>query len=376
RVGAIAAAAVAAVAAALVWGSGLDRLSRTEPALARLVPGVARSNAWFVESTVALRKRQPSRATAAARLAVIAEPVDAGSVSALAGARLAAGDGANAARAFRVAGALGWRDRTTQLYWLAAALQAGDFAVAAQRIDALLRQQPALPQAAALLAQLERDPAGRRALAEQLAARPAWLGAYLGAGGVAGDQLADRARVLAEPALRHIGCDEVAPLAQALLASGRSATARELSQSRCGAARNGLLEDGRFAQARLSGGTLFGWQFGGEGGLDIRLERAAGGQAVIVSSSLPGVQVFAAQALQLVPGRYSIRWRAQGEGLRVRLTCQRGSGGFLEARAAGSGSFTTTAAVAGGCAEPWLELAILPDSGSVRITEVSIAPAG
>ena len=146
--------------ATLAWGSGVDRMARTSPALAQIVPEPLRARAWRSEASLALL-RQANTAEALAERAVRADPIDPASTSLLGAARFAGGDGPGAAAAFRVAGALGWRDQPTQLYWLLAALQAGDYPVATERLDALLRQAPVYPQAPALLGRLGATPGGR-----------------------------------------------------------------------------------------------------------------------------------------------------------------------------------------------------------------------
>ncbi|MCA1661542.1 MAG: hypothetical protein LC648_05065 [Novosphingobium sp.] len=387
RLGAAAASMAAALAAYAAFGSGLDRISRGDPQAAPRVPDDFRSNAWRSLSARALAERRLAEATAAAEAAVAADPADPAAASALGLARLNAGDGAGAEAAFRVAGRLGWRDLPTQIYWLGVAAEVGDHAAAAERADAILRQNVALLEQPRLLAALEATPGGRRALAARLATRPPWFAEYLDRTfTLSPDDLAARARVLEEPALRAaaIACGEVRGLGRALVERDRAAQGRRLLGRFCGADGGSRLRDGGFERARLDQAAGDGWRFAGAGGLEVRLTDASavGGRAAVVDSRLPFRTVFASQALALAPGRYRIGWRARDAAGRasgriaVRLACSPGVGGFPAATAAGGDRFTTLAEVRAERASQTLELAILPGSGSVTIDDVALAPIG
>ena len=375
--------------ATLAWGSGFDRMTRAAPQLAQNVPEALRAHAWRAEATRAL-EQNPSRAEVLAAHAVVADPIDPASASLLGAARFARSDGPGAAAAFRVAGALGWRDQETQLYWMLAALQASDYPVATERLDALLRQAPNYPQGAVLLGQLGATPAGRAALAKRLAARSNWFHVYLSTfDGVSPAQLADRAAVLDEPAMApaKVTCSEIGPLTGALYGQDRAVEARRLWRSHCGA-REALLADGGFDAARLNETSPFAWQFMGEGGLDLRLDpteqgagRSNAGQALVAASTLPQRRVIAVQSVQLEAGRYRLAWRARDAGgaptarIAARLTCKRGEGAWPESAVHSDDLRTALAEVSPGCAVQWLELALDPGSGAVSLDEVSLTPA-
>lgn len=382
RIALTAAIALAAVAA---LGSAADRMSVTRPEIAGTVPEAFRRHAWRPVALAMLRQGPRAVAVTAAERAVAADPLDSGALAVLSFVRLTLGDAAGSDRAFRVAGALGWRERATQLYWISSALAAGDATVAAERIDALLRQDQTLAQAPQYFAALAARPAGRRALAARLALRPPWLGAYFGnLGELAPDQLVRRAQVLGEPALAppRVRCAEVRALSAALLTRGEGARGRDIELRFCGARHSaGGLRDGGFDQAQLNGTDPFGWQFVGEGGIDLALSAApagSAGQAVTVASSLSARRVFARQTLQLAPGRYRVAWRTRDQGgapaVLARLTCSPDSGGFVEPSRQAAGRYAGTATVPANCTTQWLELAVAAGASGF-VDDVALAPA-
>lgn len=367
-------------------GSGLDRMSAKNPALAGLVPPPFRANAWRGAGALALAGRHLPAAQAAATEAVRRDPMDAASASALGMTRLTSRDGSGAAAAFRVAAQLGWRDMSTQLYWMAVATNSGDFAIAAERADALLRQDAQLREQPLLLAALERLPGGRKALATRLALRPEWFGDYWNKLYLLKpEQLLARARVLDEPALHpaRMTCSEVNTMVGALLANRRSGPGRAILKRYCGAGNGGLLADGGFERARIAEPSPFGWQFTGAGGLDVRLEPGPGdsGKAVVIDSALPMRQIFASQTLQLPPGSYRVSWRMPGsDGTGVsrivaRLTCQQNGGDFLAAAPSGGDRYAALARVNPDCPLQWLDLAIDPGEGAITVDDVTVTPA-
>lgn len=152
------------VVAALLSGS--DRQSRDFPNSPSFVgwpydTGAARAKAaqFFIRSG-------PASAIGYARRAIVSDPVSAQAVSILARAELYSGHPLQARKAFQVSGQLGWRDAMTQIYWLDQALQDNNFRVAAERLDALLRQTPDDENRERFIAAVTATPEGRSALAE------------------------------------------------------------------------------------------------------------------------------------------------------------------------------------------------------------------
>lgn len=377
RAGAAAVSVTAAVAAAAALGSGLDRLSRSHPQVAPLVPESFRSQAWRKAAAGALGQGRGTAARAGAEAAVRADPADPAAVSLLGLVRLAANDAAGADAAFRVSGSLGWRDMPTQLYWLSVAPAIGDHPVAAERADAILRQNAAVLEQPQFLAALEATPAGRSALAARLASRPPWFAEYWNRTfTLPPARLVQRAAVLDAPELRRarLTCADVRGLATRLAQSGYTNESRHTLQRFCPGARAGLV-DGGFERARLDATSPAGWQFVGTGGVGLRLVDGDGraGGAVTVISSLPYRVVFATQQLQLAPGRYRVAWRTREDDgatsprIAVRLDCRNAVGEFFSESPA-------MVEVDAACPDQMLELAILPGAGSVAVDDVAVTP--
>ena len=367
-----------------VLGSGLDRMSEANPALSDMVPHAFRAAAWRGASALDIAGGRVVAAGNNATQAILADPMEAASNSALGFARLQLHEGVAAEAAFRVAGQLGWRDKTTQIYWMTLSADSGAFPLAAQRADALLRQDVNLRTQPRLLAALEASRAGRNALAARLALHPEWAGGYwnvlhlLDPG-----QLANRARMLEEPALRPpvLACADVRTMAGALEKPDLTRS-RAILEQFCHRPGNTLLADGGFEAAQLSNAAATGWQFTGEGGLDVRIDAGAGstGKDVTVSSALAMRQVFASQALELRPGQYRLSWRMPGSagntapGIAIRLTCQQSTGDYLVPRPAGRERWKVSAEVREDCPLQWLELAIDAGAGPVAVDDVALEP--
>lgn len=169
-------ALVMAVVASLAQ---LDQQSRLSPAYALLVPEGFSGNAARERSKLAVQTSDPSRALAEARQQIALRPMPAESLTVLALAAIEAGDTETARNALGAASRRGWREPISQLASGEAALQQGEYTVAAQRVSALLAtgnlQEPAMD----LLARLLESPEGREAFALRLAAFGRWQGNVL-----------------------------------------------------------------------------------------------------------------------------------------------------------------------------------------------------
>lgn len=232
----------AVVYLALALVSGADRSAATKAGKAVRFPRALAVESLGLAGDNAISEARYDDALAIARRAVARAPIEPTSTALLGAAWLGKGDDAQARAAFTVAGRLGWRVPLTQAYWMRMALDAGDTRVAALRLDALLRQNPALLGNDQALAPIEASPAGRSALAARLATRPPWLPAYVNDHGEAGhDAMLRRASVLLNLAARRpagvgvrLGCDVIRPAAVRLMVLNEPELARSLWRAHCG----------------------------------------------------------------------------------------------------------------------------------------------
>lgn len=375
----LAAGVLATAYAALAIGSGLDRLSVNHPQLERLVPAPFRAGAARSGAALALAQGNDN-APSLAEQALRAGPVDRRAASLLGSARLLDGDLPGAEAAFRVSAQLGWRDPATQAYWYRAALDAGDHAQAAERLDALLRVNPGYRGAASLLAPLESTPEGRAALATRLAARPGWLASYF----LPGDEVdkdAARRRAAVATALPaaglRLGCKGAAPFVRALLGRNLRRDASRVWAEHCGEQPAAGLEDGDFA--RLAGDSTnspFGWQRQSFADLDLAFESAADGTVAVTLRNEASVsRPFLSQPLALPPERYRLtaNLSANGTGrIAASLTCadhpQLPTG--VVGDIGGEGQLLDVPP----CADQLLSLWLRPGTGRVSLANIRLEP--
>lgn len=304
---------ILAYAAASI-GSGLDRLALKAPGLAGFVPAFLAADAHKAGSVAAIAGGDVPRGEAAARLAVSSDPVDRRPTALLGAVRWMAGDAQDAENAYRVAAQFGWREPLTQRYWLEAALQAGDYPLAAQRLDAILRADPRVPDADRLLAPFERTEGGRDALASRLSLAPSWTDRYLSPGpDLPRAELVARAETVA--ALRKLGarldCEAVARFTQLLLQQGLRLLAERVWGAQCDGAYADVLADPAFRRAaRGSFDDPFGWRVAHGGDLSVQPTAVRTGLAI--TSTAPARRLALSQLVALHPGDYVIMADVQG----------------------------------------------------------------
>ena len=368
--------------------SGMDRIARTNPAVAGQVPMPFARAALRTLGNQALAGQRGSDAAAYGWYALDRAPLEADAVALFAAGQLASGKTAQAERAFGVAGRMGWRVPVTQAYWLSRALQADDFAGAAMRLDALLRQQPTLIGQQALLDQVERDPAARAALVERLDPETEWLGRYLN------EVFALPPQVLRQRALMMIdaadaglvlGCDRMSNLAGAMTNLNLYTEAAALWDAQCPQSA-GLLKGGDgFAALNLQGTrNPFAWQVLGNGDLLLGLVPVPGqsGQRLTIDGSPPIAERFLTKLLLLEPGRYRLSWRTgdssgdQSEAIRVALVCKGDERSRLEDQTPGTqGRVSALVTITPGCTAQQLSFAHAPGgSSSVWLEAVRLDP--
>jgi hypothetical protein len=373
--------------AVLALGSGLNRMSAYRADAASVTPALFRTQAARMLAAQAIAREDLTTAQVEARRAVLRDPIDTQSLGLFGQAALAAGQAEPARAAFTLSGQLGWREPATQAFWMASALQAGELDAAAQRLDAILRQQPTHPQRATLLGLFEANEAGQFRIAERLRLRPAWAVPYfhmladlpaqtLTARSIVGVELA------ATYGLRD--CAMVAPLVGELTNRDNAAAAFSLWSAQCRApADTALLADGGFETARLAQPpTPFDWQFSNDGALSMALGKVPGfnGQALTLMSDASGELQAAIRQMRLPAGRYTATWRARdiagnaAPAIGLSVSCDRSGRRLLPASLhdQAGGGFAATIQVAADCPTQWLSINIAAKADSVTVDDLAI----
>ena len=381
---------VAAVAAYtfLALGSGADRLSAGRPELARKIPLVFAAEAVRTSGAEALAGGQAVAAAQIGTRALLSAPTDPQSAAIFAAGRLASGDRVTAERAFRVAGQLGWRVPITQSYWMGQALASGNYEIAALRLDALLRQQPALLRQRQLIDPMERNPAGRTAMIKRMALAPVWLGYYAGdVYGLPADVLLQRAAVLDEAARSGliVGCAAIAPIANALVATGQPRAGSGLWRQHCLPSGRGLVSDGDLATLDIAAKPgAFTWEIIGNGELSLSVLPSGDGhgQRLLIEGRADVPRAVLAQLIVLDPGRYELRWRtgdSQGRAsdhIRAGFACA-GESPVWTAPVLdrGTGLWRAAVQVDARCPAQRLTFAAAPGAGQVWLEQIALIRA-
>lgn len=389
---------VVVIASALIYAavalmSGADRIARTDARFAAVVPGPFRANADVLFAQAALARQNYKAMEQAGAGAVRRDPLGTSSAALYGWALFAQGNDAGATAAFRVAGQLGWRDPLTQVYWFAAAIQQRDYPVAAQRIDALLRQNPEDRQRDAVIYQLESVPEGRKALVERMKERPGWISAYASDLPPLPPQMV-KARfqtlLLLGQSGTRLGCAGIAKYVQRLVDARMMPQAQLLRDAHCGQpagvqVAGQLLSDGGFED--VSGDrplTPFDWDIAADGSLDLALGEVSGnaggmtGKNVAVSNSGAITRAFANQLLAVGAGRYRLSGLIAADApdaLRhfgVALACSGGVRDQLRGIAIADGRFTVPVFIAADCRDPRLMLTIAPGAGRITIDSLAL----
>ena len=303
------------VYAALAAGSAADRLSADNPGLAAKVPAPFGSVAVRTLGAQSLSDGKALDALALGTRAIRDAPTDPQSTALFGAGKLATGDRLQADRAFRIAGQLGWRVPITQSYWMGQALADGKYDIAALRLDALLRQQPALLRQRQLIDPMERNPAGQAAMIARMQLRPAWLKAYTGdVFGLPVDMVLQRAEVLSGAARAGlvVGCDQAAPIASMLAGSGQPKAGVALWQQHCPAAGTSLIGDERLLTLDIGATpSAFTWVLVGNGDLSLAIgpSGTGPGKRVQIDGRAERARPVLTQQVVLDPGRYALSWR-------------------------------------------------------------------
>lgn len=327
------------LAAMCVW-SALDRLAGQGLLVRAPASLLTGGHALIARAAQAQARGNAAAAQTLAAAALRRRPIDPAALRVAGFAAILAGRGARGDALMRLAGAAGWRDGPTQLYWAEAALDAGALDVAAQRLDAVRRAaKPGSAAGLALLQRLEATPAGRAALVERLAGPGQyWAGEYLerldGLDPAAIDHRIATVTLAARAGVTDIDRDR---LGWALVDRDRADLAARLAGVGVGA---GPV----FAFAPVASGARpgpFAWTIDGQAGIDATVARRGAGYALHVQADGPSLLPLASRLVRLSPG--STRLALSIEGARTTMpliaTLRCLGTGTATAQPIGSGSF-------------------------------------
>lgn len=372
-------AVLSALALLCLW-SAADRLAGQGVLLKLPTPLLTGGQALLARVTLAAKRGDRADAVALSRAALRRRPIDARSLRVAGLAAIAAGDLQRGDTLMRAAGAAGWRDVPTQLYWAQAALSAGDGEVAAERLDALIRGGVSAARTRALGRALEASAAGRAALVRRWAEPDSWAAAYLAdVAGLAPTDLDHRLQTIDAARAAGIVRDRstAAGIAWALVERGRP----DLAYRVAGQAPGRVL-----ASFEASGETRpgpFAWSFTPAAGLDTAVERHGGGMALHVVASGSTLLPIASQLVRLPPG--PARLDAAVEGARTdlpviaTLTCSDGTSATAEPLPTTTGHIAERLTVARGCGFQRLTLSVAGEEtrrgADLWLSAVTITPA-
>ncbi len=339
--------------------------------------GASRSRA-----TQALIGDGPARAIPYIQRAIMTDPLDSRIVGLLGRARLVAGEEEAAETAFRVSGQLGWRDPNTQIYWMGKALQVGDAKVAAERVDALLRQFPSFEPRDQLIAALLESPNGKAELANRLKLAPLWSDVFTNPSmDLPAAQIARRGEVMRMVGPSVFECAKSTQLVSILIARDLLSDAMALWRTNC-LGPTSLIYDGGFEKIDTTQTTRgFDWQLSNRGDVDLQIEEATPGnrQLQVMVNAANTVSVLS-QLVVLAPGRYRLSWRMPdtdadaARALSISFDCKGSLGKALQGQPTDAKSgyaidFNTDSACPATPLQFWLRPKV-----SVRLDEVRLSP--
>lgn len=311
-------AALALVAALIIWNGIGQALVRTNPALARLPVGDEVRQVALARLALAQAERRPQNKASAladakrhARAAMERSPLTPGAYGALAYAEALGGERVELGRLAAAQPHIGWRDRLALVGTLLHAAQRQDADAAAATLDVFMRTSHTTdPQVFALLAGLAADPQFRGEMVSILKERPHWRRHFLYQLGEQ-PKLAPVAAGLIDALIGarvKLDADEVASFfwVNRYNLPSTDQYRRWKAIFMPGVTDPGPMRDGRFD--RISGPPPFSWRMPRDGGLSARIEvdAAGGGHGLVVTSDGMQDMVATGQQLLLAPGKWSL----------------------------------------------------------------------
>lgn len=373
----------ALVYAVAAVGNGSDRASLYAPA-GPVLPAAFKAQVYRQEARQALAEGDTNTALNAAWRAVQAAPIEPGSTALLGATYFAVDQPDRAFETFKVARQFGWRDFSTQAYWVAAGLAFSDSASVAKHLDALMRVAPDQPGTNDVLVRLEGTAKGRQALYARLVEQPGWIDAYArSSADLAPAPFAARLALL--EMLKTKGtvasCQRVSDAVNSLAyRQNRFADARRLWAASCQQGPASAVSNGDFARALPAWNTPFDWQLPSAGGVSADIF----GGALVARNDNPLPVTVATQYVMLPPGRARVTWTAsasasgQDLGRSVSLACHNGLDLALgRAGARGTGdAFVLDVIVPDGCQPQQLRVRVAREQGEVRVDDIALSASG
>lgn len=296
--------------ALLAGALGLDRIAFDHPKAPAPIGWLYDADAAEAYSGQSIRDNQNQRAVFFGRRAVLSNPVDAHVVGVYGLALLLNNDTDAAEKVFNVSRLLGWRDDPTQAYLVDKAVSMGDMHVAAQHLDALLRQTPDVGIGPKLIARVLTFEQGRTELANQLRAQPDWAKAFVrDLDGLSDDDAFARFDTVMRAGPGLYDCATVSKLIDRLADAQLYTQAWQLDRRFCETG-NGIVSDGTFANFDLTALTgSLQWQIARRGDVQYTPStEPTGGQRLTIQSSAPSILPVLWQVLVIGEGRYHITW--------------------------------------------------------------------
>ena len=283
------------------------------------------------------------------REAVTRRPIDAATLRVAGSVALARRDDRSGDTLMRLAGAAGWRDRETQVYWAQVALDGGAFQVAAERLEALGRVGD-FADVRSLLRRIEARRAGRAALLRQWNGAGAWLPPAL-ADWSDMDRSAMANRMATVTAARgRLSRDELNAIVGPVVVSGRIDDAFALLRP----------DERTLAFPREGVPGPLDWQLSAAPGIDIAVD---GYRDILgVQASGSALLSFAERIVRLPPGRARLILRVEGGKsdlpILAALECVTGQAAVVEPGMSQRGALVSDLIVPPGCPAQRLRLAV------------------
>jgi hypothetical protein len=327
----------------------------------------------------------PASAIGYARRAIRSDPISAQAVSMLGRALLFSQDLRGAQRAFQVSGKLGWRDALTQIYWLDQALQGDNYRVAAERLDALLRQSPDDENRDRFIAAMASTPEGRTELAVRLKLAPVWaLTLISDVNDLPEDQLLQRVDIMRRAGKGVWQCNATENITQSLIRINQLDVAQEVWRLNC-ETEGSLVYDGSFERFdTMRPSTGFDWQLSNRGDAAISLvDDGSGHRSLALEVTAAVTLPIVRQLVVLKPGRYLLSWQtprtsaAQADALSVSLGCKPELSSAVTGKpvAGKPGSWSAEFVIDDECPARQLVFWLAPKA-PIRLDDVSLIPAG